>query len=65
MADDLGNPLGGSMVMAGAFAATSGLVAMDSLLEGMRASVPPYRTQHITANETALRAGYEWGGEHP
>jgi 2-oxoglutarate ferredoxin oxidoreductase subunit gamma len=65
MADDLGNPLGGSMVMAGAFAATSGLVAMDSLLEGMRASVPPYRTQHIAANETALRAGYEWGGEHP
>ena len=43
VADELGNPLGGSMVMAGAYAATSGLVGLDALLEGMRASIPPYR----------------------
>ena len=43
LADELGNPLGGSMVMAGAYAATSGLVGLDALLDGMRASIPPYR----------------------
>jgi len=62
-ADALGNPLGGSMVMAGAYAATSGLVGLDALIEGMRASIPPYRTQHIASNETAIRTGYDWGGE--
>ena len=63
-ADALGNPLGGSMVMAGAYAATSGLVGLDALLDAMRESIPPYRTQHIAANETAIRAGWDWGGEH-
>jgi Pyruvate/2-oxoacid:ferredoxin oxidoreductase gamma subunit len=62
MADDLGNPLGGSMVMAGAYAAHSELVGLDALLDGMRESIPPYRTQHIAANETAIRSGYDWGG---
>jgi Pyruvate/2-oxoacid:ferredoxin oxidoreductase gamma subunit len=52
------------MVMAGAYAATSGLVGLDALIEGMRASIPPYRTQHIASNETAIRAGYDWGGDH-
>jgi 2-oxoglutarate ferredoxin oxidoreductase subunit gamma len=61
LADDLGNPLGGSMVMAGAYAALSGLVGLDALLDGMRASIPPYRQQHIAANETAIRAGHAWG----
>ncbi len=56
-----GNPLGGSMVMAGAYASISGLVGLDALLEGMRESIPPYRTQHIAANETAIGAGFEWG----
>ena len=61
LADGLGNPLGGSMVMAGAYAAISGLVGLDAVLEGMRASIPPYRRQHIAANETAIRAGHAWG----
>lgn len=60
-ADGLGNPLGGSMVMAGAYAAVSGLVGLDALVEGMRESIPPYRTQHIAANETAIGAGFDWG----
>jgi len=63
IADDLGNPMGGSMVMAGAYAATSGLVGLDALQDGMRDSIPPYRVQHIAANETAIRTGFEWGGE--
>jgi Pyruvate/2-oxoacid:ferredoxin oxidoreductase gamma subunit len=63
LADDLGNPLGGSMVMAGAYAALSGVVGLEPLVDGMRESVPPYRAQHIAANETALRAGHAWGEE--
>lgn len=63
LADDLRNPLGGSMVMAGAYAALSGVVGLEPLVEGMRESVPPYRAQHIAANEGALRAGHAWGEE--
>ncbi len=59
VATDLGNPLGGSMVMLGAYAGTTGIVALDSLIDAMRESIPPYRTQHIEANEKALRAGWE------
>jgi 2-oxoglutarate ferredoxin oxidoreductase subunit gamma len=58
VASDLGNPLGGSMVMVGAFAATTGIVSRDALVAGMRASIPPYRTQHIEANERAIAAGW-------
>lgn len=57
VAADLGNPLGGSMVMLGAYATITGIVGVDALTEAMRASIPPYRTQHIEANERALRAG--------
>jgi Pyruvate/2-oxoacid:ferredoxin oxidoreductase gamma subunit len=56
---ELGHALGGSMVMAGAYASLSGVVGIDALVEGMRESIPSYRTQHISANETALRAGWE------
>ena len=59
VATDLGNPLGGSMVMLGAYAGTTGIVERDSLIEAMRQSIPPYRTQHIEANEKALRAGWD------
>ncbi len=61
LATDLGSPLSGSMVMAGAYAARADVVGLDALLAGMRESIPPYRTQHIAANETALRAGHAWG----
>jgi Pyruvate/2-oxoacid:ferredoxin oxidoreductase gamma subunit len=60
-ATELGHALGGSMVMAGAYASLSGVVGIDALIDGMRASIPSYRTQHIAANETALRAGWELG----
>ena len=60
-ATEMGHAMGGSMIMAGAYAAISGLVGVDALVDGMRESIPSYRTQHITANETTLRAGYEWG----
>jgi 2-oxoglutarate ferredoxin oxidoreductase subunit gamma len=59
VATDLGNPLGGAMVMLGAYAGTTGIVERDSLVEAMRLSIPPYRTQHIEANERALLAGWD------
>ena len=67
VAADLGNPLGGSMVMLAAYAATTGIVERDTLVEGMRASIPPYRTQHIEANERAIAAGWDLlpAGAHP
>ena len=59
VAAELGNPMGGAMVMLGAYCATTGMVGLDALIEGMRESIPPYRTQHIEANKKALRAGWD------
>ena len=59
VATELGNPLGGAMVMLGAYAGTTGIVSLEALIEAMRESIPPYRTQHIEANERALRAGWD------
>jgi 2-oxoglutarate ferredoxin oxidoreductase subunit gamma len=59
VAMDLGNALGGAMVMLGAFCATTGIVRADAAVAAMRASIPSYRTQHIEANERAIHAGYE------
>jgi len=47
------------MVLAAAYARITGLVGVESLVEGMRASVPAYRRQHLDANANALRAGFE------
>jgi Pyruvate/2-oxoacid:ferredoxin oxidoreductase gamma subunit len=55
----LGNELGSSLVMTGAYLATTALVGLDAAIEGMRESIPPYRTQHIAKNEEALRAGFD------
>ena len=59
VATDLENPMGGAMVMLGAYAGTTGIVGLTSLIEAMRESIPPYRTQHIEANERVLRAGFD------
>jgi Pyruvate/2-oxoacid:ferredoxin oxidoreductase gamma subunit len=59
VAADLGAPLAGSLVILGAYAALTAIVSLPSLVEGMRASIPSYRTQHIQANERAIRAGWE------
>ena len=55
-----GHPMGASLVMAAAYAARSGMVGLDALVDGMRESIPSYRVQHIAANELALRDGWEW-----
>lgn len=67
VAADLGTPLSGSMVMLAAYCSATGIVTTDALITAMRASIPSYRTQHIEANERALRAGTELlpAGEFP
>ena len=58
LAQELGNPLCASLVLLGAFAGLTGLVGIEALVEGMRESVPAYRSQHLETNEAALRAGH-------
>jgi Pyruvate/2-oxoacid:ferredoxin oxidoreductase gamma subunit len=57
IAASLGNPLSAGFVLLGAFAALTGLVTVDGAVDAMRQLVPPYRTEHLQANEAALRAG--------
>ena len=52
-------PLAGSLVLAGAFAAATRLVELDSLIAAMEDSLPSYRQQHAQGNARALRAGWE------
>lgn len=56
-AAELGNLMVASMVMVGAYAAATGLVSVDACVEAMKASIPPYRAQHVPVNEAAIRAG--------
>jgi Pyruvate/2-oxoacid:ferredoxin oxidoreductase gamma subunit len=59
IAVELGNEMGGSMVMVGAYVGVTGLVGLDATVDAMRESIPPYRKQHIAANEVAIRAGFD------
>jgi Pyruvate/2-oxoacid:ferredoxin oxidoreductase gamma subunit len=59
IAAEIGNELGASMVMVGAFVGITGIIGLDAAIEGMRRSIPSYRTQHIAANEGALQAGFD------
>ena len=56
---EAGNVMGASMVMMGAYAAVTDLVAVDSLCVAVGDALPSYRTQHIAFNLDALRRGYE------
>jgi 2-oxoglutarate ferredoxin oxidoreductase subunit gamma len=57
MAIEMGNPMSAGFVMLGAFAAVTGLVRVESAVDAMRQLVPPYRVQHVAANERAIEAG--------
>jgi len=57
IADGLGAPMAAGFVLLGAYASLTGLVGVETLVGAMRQLVPPYRTQHLEANERALRAG--------
>ena len=52
-------PMGAGFVLLGAYAAITGLVGVEPLVAAMKQLVPPYRTQHIAANEASLRAGVD------
>jgi Pyruvate/2-oxoacid:ferredoxin oxidoreductase gamma subunit len=59
LATSVGNVMAASMVMLGALATLTALVGVDSLRDGVRACVPPYRQQHLELNDRALQAGGE------
>ena len=59
LAVDLGNIMTASMIMLGAYAAVTGMVALDSLDAAVSESLPSYRTQHVARNVAAIRAGFE------
>jgi 2-oxoglutarate ferredoxin oxidoreductase subunit gamma len=58
IAAELNAPMSAGLVLLGAYSAATGLVGLEALVEAMKRLVPPYRTQHIVANEAALRAGH-------
>ncbi len=57
LAVDIGNVMTASMVMVGAYAAVTGLVALDALESAVADSLPSYRSKHVELNVRALRAG--------
>jgi 2-oxoglutarate ferredoxin oxidoreductase subunit gamma len=57
MATELGNPMSAGFVLLGGFVGLTGLVRVEAVIEAMRQLVPPYRTQHVAANERAIEAG--------
>jgi Pyruvate/2-oxoacid:ferredoxin oxidoreductase gamma subunit len=59
LAVDLGNIMTASMVMLGAYVATTNIVSLDSLDAAVAGSLPSYRTQHVALNVAALRAGFD------
>lgn len=58
MATEAGMPQAGSMVALGAFAAATGIVALDTLLAVAEEVLPPYRRQFAEANRKALSLGH-------
>jgi Pyruvate/2-oxoacid:ferredoxin oxidoreductase gamma subunit len=59
IASKLGAPMSAGYVLLGAYAGITELVGIEALVETMRQLVPAYRTQHLVANEAALRGGYD------
>jgi Pyruvate/2-oxoacid:ferredoxin oxidoreductase gamma subunit len=59
IAAQLTSRLGASMVMVGAYVGITGIVGLDAAIAAMQESIPPYRRQHVAANEVAIRAGYD------
>jgi len=57
MASELGSVMSAGFVLLGAFVALTGIVGLDQATDAMRQLVPSYRTQHVAANERAIRAG--------
>ena len=59
IADGIGNRLAASMVLVGAYAAATGLVAIERLADAISESLPSYRQKTVDVNVAAVRAGFE------
>ncbi len=59
LADQAGSPLAGSLVLLGAYAAVTNIVGLSSLHQGLKESLPPYRSQHLELNQKALELGHD------
>jgi Pyruvate/2-oxoacid:ferredoxin oxidoreductase gamma subunit len=57
LAAEAGSIVAATMVMTGAYARATGLVGVESLSAAVADALPSYRTQHVTLNQAALRAG--------
>jgi 2-oxoglutarate ferredoxin oxidoreductase subunit gamma len=53
----LGAPMSAAYVLLGAYCAITGMAGVEALVKAMKQIVPPYRTQHVATNETAIRTG--------
>ena len=58
LATEAGMPQAGAMVALGSFAAATGIVRLQTLLEVAGEVLPPYRSQFAEPNRTALQIGY-------
>lgn len=58
LATQAGMPQAGAMVALGAFAAATGIVALETLLAVAEEVLPPYRRQFAEANRKALALGH-------
>jgi len=59
LAVGVGNIMAATMVMTGAYARRTGLVAMASLEAAVAESLPSYRAKHVDLNVRALHIGWE------
>jgi Pyruvate/2-oxoacid:ferredoxin oxidoreductase gamma subunit len=59
LATRIGAAQAAALVLVGALAGASGLVALGSLIAAMEEALPPYRREHAAKNAEALRAGYD------
>jgi Pyruvate/2-oxoacid:ferredoxin oxidoreductase gamma subunit len=57
IATEVGHPMAASLVMAGAYAATTGIVSTASLTAAVDEALPPYRARHRALNAAAVAAG--------
>lgn len=57
MAGELGHEMAASLVMAGAYAAATGIVGLPALTSALGDALPSYRSQHRARNEAAVAAG--------
>ena len=64
IATDLDAPMAASLILLAAACKGTQLVSLSSLHAAAEAAIPPYRTQHIEANNRALDAGYNLVDKH-